>query len=78
MTPRTSGHALAGQLGVSMLPVVLSMIAGSVDVIGLYALDMFTSHITGNLVLLAARVVGGATRASASCCRFPSSSSSSC
>jgi len=42
-----------------MLPVVLSMIAGSVDVIGLYALDMFTSHITGNLVLLAARVVGG-------------------
>jgi uncharacterized membrane protein YoaK (UPF0700 family) len=57
MTPRTSDPPLAG-LGVS-LPVVLSMIAGSVDVIGLYALDMFTSHITGNLVLLAARVVGG-------------------
>lgn len=59
MTPRTSGHPLAGMVAVSMLPVVLSMIAGSVDVIGLYALDMFTSHITGNLVLLAARVVGG-------------------
>jgi len=43
----------------SMLPVVLSMIAGSVDVIGLYALGMFTSHITGNLVVLAARVVSG-------------------
>jgi uncharacterized membrane protein YoaK (UPF0700 family) len=60
LTPRTSGPPLVGLLlGVSMLPVVLSMIAGSVDVIGLYALDMFTSHITGNLVLLAARVVGG-------------------
>ena len=57
--PRTSAPPLAGLLGVSMLPVVLSMIAGSVDVIGLYALDMFTSHITGNLVLLAARIVGG-------------------
>ena len=57
--PRTFAPPLAELLGVSMLPVVLSMIAGSVDVIGLYALDMFTSHITGNLVLLAARIVGG-------------------
>jgi uncharacterized membrane protein YoaK (UPF0700 family) len=59
MTSRTSGPPLVGLLGVSVLPVVLSMIAGSVDVIGLYALDTFTSHITRNLVLLAARVVGG-------------------
>src|SRR5262249_1366548 len=56
---RTSGHPIEGLLGMSMLPVVLSLIAGSVDVIGLYALGMFTSHITGNLVVLAARVVSG-------------------
>jgi uncharacterized membrane protein YoaK (UPF0700 family) len=39
---------------------VLSLIAGSVDAIGFLGLDgLFTAHITGNLVILAARLVGG-------------------
>jgi uncharacterized membrane protein YoaK (UPF0700 family) len=42
------------------LPFVLSAVAGSVDVIGFLALHgLFTAHITGNLVVLAARVVAG-------------------
>jgi uncharacterized membrane protein YoaK (UPF0700 family) len=43
---------------IAWLPFVLSVIAGSVDIIGFLALaSLFTSHITGNLVVLAARVV---------------------
>ena len=42
------------------LPFVLSVIAGATDVIGVLGLDgLFTAHITGNLVLLAARIVVG-------------------
>ena len=42
----------------NLLPFVLSAIAGSVDVIGFLGLDaLFTSHITGNLVIVAARIV---------------------
>jgi uncharacterized membrane protein YoaK (UPF0700 family) len=41
-----------------LLPFVLSVIAGSVDVIGFLGLEaLLTSHITGNLVVLAARLV---------------------
>jgi uncharacterized membrane protein YoaK (UPF0700 family) len=40
------------------LPFVLSVIAGATDIIGFLGLDgLFTAHITGNLVLLAARIV---------------------
>ena len=43
-----------------MLPTVLSMIAGAVDVTGFLALGgLFTAHITGNLVILAAHYVTG-------------------
>jgi uncharacterized membrane protein YoaK (UPF0700 family) len=44
-----------------LLPVVLSTTAGAVDVIGFLALGgLFTAHITGNVVILAAHyVVGG-------------------
>src|SRR5262249_61412617 len=42
-----------------LLPVVLSMTAGAVDVIGFLALGVFTAHITGNLVILAAHYVTG-------------------
>ncbi len=42
------------------LPFVLSVIAGSTDIIGFLGLNgLFTAHITGNLVVLAALVVAG-------------------
>ena len=42
------------------LPFVLSVIAGATDTVGVLGLDgLFTAHITGNLVLLAARLVAG-------------------
>lgn len=44
--------------GLMLLPFVLSMIAGSADVIGFLGLGgLLTAHITGNLVLLVARIV---------------------
>src|SRR6516162_4284821 len=43
-----------------LLPFVLSMTAGAVDVIGFLALDgLFTAHITGNLVVLAVHYTTG-------------------
>jgi hypothetical protein len=45
-------------LAVKRLPFVLSIVAGSADVIGFLALDgLFAAHITGNIVVLAARLV---------------------
>lgn len=42
------------------LPFVLSVIAGATDIIGVLCLNgLFTAHITGNLILLAARIVAG-------------------
>src|SRR5271156_36974 len=42
------------------LPFVLSLIAGSTDVIGFLGLSgLFTAHITGNLAVLAAHIVAG-------------------
>src|SRR5690349_17259854 len=42
------------------LPFVLSLIAGSTDVIGFLGLNgLFTAHITGNLAVLAAHIVAG-------------------
>ena len=44
----------------SILPLVLSLIAGSTDTIGFLRLNgLFTAHITGNLVVLAAHLVSG-------------------
>jgi len=46
--------------GSRLLPFVLSVIAGSVDVIGFLGLGaLFIAHITGNIVVLAARSVAG-------------------
>lgn len=43
-----------------VLPFVLSVIAGCTDVISFLRLGgLFTAHITGNLVILAAHVIGG-------------------
>ena len=47
-------------LGGWLLPFVLSATAGAVDVIGFLALGgLFTAHITGNVVVLAAHYVTG-------------------
>jgi uncharacterized membrane protein YoaK (UPF0700 family) len=47
-------------LGMKLLPTVLSMTAGSVDVISFLGLGgLFAAHITGNLVVLASRIVTG-------------------
>jgi uncharacterized membrane protein YoaK (UPF0700 family) len=47
-------------LGTKLLTFVLSVIAGSVDVIGFLGFGaLFIAHITGNLVVLAARAVAG-------------------
>src|ERR1700692_4878187 len=47
-------------LPVVSLPFVLSLIAGSTDMIGFLTLNgLFTAHITGNLVVLAAHLIGG-------------------
>jgi len=46
----------------NLLPAVLSVIAGSTDTIGFLGLGgLFTAHITGNLVVLAAHVASGGT-----------------
>jgi uncharacterized membrane protein YoaK (UPF0700 family) len=43
-----------------LLPAVLSVIAGSVDVISFLGLDgLFNAHITGNIVIIAAHLVAG-------------------
>ncbi len=45
-----------------MLPVLLSVIAGMSDVIGFITFGVFTAHVTGNVVLLAALLVRGGVR----------------
>jgi uncharacterized membrane protein YoaK (UPF0700 family) len=54
------GPSADSSLGIKLLPSVLSVIAGSADVISFLGLGgLFTAHITGNLVILAAHVVSG-------------------
>ena len=62
-TPTTNGAALvAGSLGTAWLPGVLSVVAGSTDIIGFLGLGgLFTAHITGNLAILAAHVASSGT-----------------
>jgi uncharacterized membrane protein YoaK (UPF0700 family) len=44
--------------GITLLPLVLAFVAGSVDVISFLGLDgLFAAHITGNLVVLAAHII---------------------
>jgi len=52
----TPSHLSSGVL----LPFILSLVGGSTDTVGFLGLNgLFTAHITGNLVVLAARVVAG-------------------
>jgi uncharacterized membrane protein YoaK (UPF0700 family) len=55
-----SAPSVDSSLGLKMLPTVLSLVAGSVDSISFLGLGgLFTAHITGNLVILAAHIVNG-------------------
>ncbi|MBV9289169.1 MAG: DUF1275 domain-containing protein [Hyphomicrobiales bacterium] len=50
------------EAGLKLMTAVLSLIAGSMDAIGFLGLGgLFTAHITGNLVILAAHVAAGGT-----------------
>src|SRR5258706_12951560 len=61
--PTTDAAALvASSLGTTLLPGVLSVMAGSADIISFLGLGgLFTAHITGNLAILAAHVASGGT-----------------
>lgn len=56
----TFSPSLDGSFVAKLLSFGPSVIAGSVDIIGFLGLDgLFTAHITGNLVILAARFLAG-------------------
>src|ERR1700730_128486 len=58
MTAPVLTPSVDSPLTMKLLPAVLSLTAGSVDVISFLGLDgLFTAHITGNLVILASHIV---------------------
>lgn len=60
MATRVLTSSVDSSLTMKLLPAVLSLTAGSVDVIGFLGLGgLFTAHITGNLVILASHIVNG-------------------
>jgi uncharacterized membrane protein YoaK (UPF0700 family) len=57
---RVSIPSVDSSVGMKFLPALLSLIAGSTDAIGFLGLGgLFTAHVTGNLVILAAHIVNG-------------------
>jgi uncharacterized membrane protein YoaK (UPF0700 family) len=59
-SPRPSDDAQAPSRFQKWLPTLLSLIAGMVDLTGFLSLgNLFTAHITGNLVVIGALVVRG-------------------
>jgi uncharacterized membrane protein YoaK (UPF0700 family) len=57
---RVSIPSVDSSVGTKVLPTLLSVIAGSVDAVGFLGLGgLFTAHVTGNLVILAAHLVSG-------------------
>src|ERR1700685_2230120 len=72
MTARTFALSVDSTLGTQLLPGVLSIVAGSVDVISFLGLGgLFAAHITGNLVVLAAHVATGRAASLASILSVP-------
>jgi uncharacterized membrane protein YoaK (UPF0700 family) len=64
LAPGVSTPSVDSSLGTKLLPTLLSVIAGSVDAIGFLGLGgLFTAHVTGNLVILAAHLVNGGAAA---------------
>jgi Protein of unknown function (DUF1275) len=60
LATRAVAPSVDSSLGAKLLPGVLSVTAGSVDVISFLGLGgLFAAHITGNLVILAAHIVTG-------------------
>ena len=55
--PMRSASKGLGFYSITILPTVLSVIAGSADVISFLGLGLFNAHITGNLLILAAHIV---------------------
>ena len=59
-TPPVPTPSIKNSLRARLLPTVLSITAGSVDAISFLGLGgLFTAHVTGNLVILAAHLVSG-------------------
>ena len=74
--PSTSGRPLAPSQLEMRLPTLLSVIAGTVDLTGFLNLgNLFTAHITGNLVVVAALIVRGGRINPAQVLAIPASSS---
>jgi uncharacterized membrane protein YoaK (UPF0700 family) len=72
VTTRALAPSVDSSLGTKLLPGVLSVIAGSVDVISFLGLGgLFAAHITGNLVVLAAHIVTGRVATLASILSVP-------
>jgi uncharacterized membrane protein YoaK (UPF0700 family) len=60
LAARIAPLSVESSLGLRLLPFVLSVIAGSCDVISFVGLGgLFTAHITGNLAILAAHILSG-------------------
>jgi Protein of unknown function (DUF1275) len=73
-TAWVSAPSVDSSLSTKLRPSVLSVTAGSVDVIGFVGLGgLFTAHITGNLAILRRTSSAVAKRRSRRCYRFRSS-----
>jgi len=65
--PASKAAAIDAAGSARMLPLLLSVIAGSADVTSFLGLGLFSAHVTGNLVILTARLV---TRRADNTCLF--------
>jgi uncharacterized membrane protein YoaK (UPF0700 family) len=64
MNPRAlKGSQIHGSRCERLLPALLSVIAGSADVTSFLGLGLFSAHVTGNLVVLIAQILGQGTGA---------------